>query len=154
MIRPENASTAAEAAELIDAVGRALSQMRSLRGARDALTASATVEHGRITVVVNASGSIIETYYADDINTLSYGQIARATVQAAQAAAAKVAAKQETLLAPAAEMRSRMPKPEDLFEGLAALRAQLPKHTPAPLTSPSQNTLDDCRSDSHRILDR
>ncbi|MEU2090956.1 YbaB/EbfC family DNA-binding protein [Nocardia beijingensis] len=154
MIRPENASAAADAADLIDAVGRALSQMRDLRGARDALTASATVKHGRITVVVNVSGSIIETYYAEDINTLSYGQIARATVQAAQTAAAKVAAEQETLLAPAAELRSRMPKPEDLFAGLAELRAQLPTHRPAPLTPPSENTLNDRRNDGHRILDR
>ncbi|MFE9789622.1 YbaB/EbfC family nucleoid-associated protein [Nocardia salmonicida] len=154
MIRPENANTAGDTADLIDAVGAALNQMKGLRGASDALTASATAEHGRITVVVNTSGSIIETRYADDINDLSYGQIARSTVQAAQSAAAKVAAKREALMAPVARMRSRMPKPEELFEGLAELRAQMPTHIPAPLTSPADRPPNERRTDGHRILDR
>ncbi|WP_328712593.1 YbaB/EbfC family DNA-binding protein [Nocardia salmonicida] len=145
---------ASDAVDLIDTVQQALGQMGGMHSARDALTASATAEHGRITVVVNASGSIIKTMYAEDIKDLSFGQIAKATVQAAQAAAAEVTAKKQALIAPLEGMRSRMPRAEDLFEGLAELRAQMPQHVPAPLTPPSERAGAERHSDGHRILDR
>jgi hypothetical protein len=108
MTRPENQRLAGEATELIGAVSGLLEQLTDMRSTQAALTASATVEHGRITVVVDATGAIIETVYAEGIDELSYGQIARATVQAAQAAAAAVARKHTALLAPIEGMRAGM----------------------------------------------
>lgn len=163
MIRPENQRAAADASDLMDSLQQAIGAMADARSTRDALTASESVEHGRITVVVNASGSIVRTEYAEGIDDLSYGQIARATVRAAHAAAAKVERKKQELLAPFTAMRAGMPKPEDMFEELAALRAQLPKPVRAPLTSPSERSegagpdYGDAvqrSSDGHRILDR
>ncbi|WP_040740418.1 hypothetical protein, partial [Nocardia tenerifensis] len=137
MIRPENQRAASEAADLIEAVTAALGTLGDMRAARDALTASATVEHGRITVVVNASGSIVRTEYAEGIEELGYGQIARATVQAAQAAAAEVERKKRELLGPLGAMRLGMPSAAELPAELAALRAQLPEQARAPLTQPA-----------------
>ncbi|WP_067844545.1 hypothetical protein [Nocardia lijiangensis] len=154
MIRPENRRAAGEAADLIDAVAGALGKLTEMRSARDALTASATVEHGRITVVVNASGSIVETLYADGIDELSYGQIARATVQAAQAAAAEVERKKKALLGPLEALRLGMPSAQELPEELATLRAQLPEPMRAPLTPPADRAGGKPRRAGNRILDR
>ncbi|MET7768248.1 YbaB/EbfC family nucleoid-associated protein [Nocardia sp. NPDC005366] len=154
---------AGEAAEVVDVLTNALGRMMEARAARDALTASASVERGRVTVVVNASGSVVRTVYSEDIADLGYAQIARATVRAAQAAAAEVARKRQELLAPLTELRDRLPKPEDMFGELAALRDQLPRPLPAPLTAPSERSgatgpeYGDAvprEGNSHRILDR
>ncbi|WP_330179068.1 hypothetical protein OHB26_21505 [Nocardia sp. NBC_01503] len=163
MIRPENRQAAADAADLVDTLRQTIGRMAQARGARDALTASATVEHGRITVVVNASGSIVRTEYSDGIEELSYGQIARATVRAAQTAAAEVQLKKQELLAPFAALRANMPRLEERFTELAELRAQLPTQVRAPLTPPSERTesVDPRYGDAvrphtggHRFLDR
>ncbi|MFI9504710.1 YbaB/EbfC family DNA-binding protein [Nocardia sp. NPDC052566] len=154
MIRPENQRAAGEAADLIDAVAGALDTLAEMRAGRDALTASATVEYGRITVVVNASGSIVRTVYAEGIDELGYGQIARATVQAAQAAAAEVERKKKELLGPLAAMRFGMPAAQDLPEELAALRAQLPEPTRASLEPPAERAAGKPRGGSNRIMDR
>ncbi|MFC9437136.1 YbaB/EbfC family nucleoid-associated protein [Nocardia sp. NPDC057030] len=153
MIRPENRRAAGDAADLIEAVVGALGRLGEIRTARDALTASATVEHGRITVTVNASGSILRTEYAEGIDELSYGQIARATVQAAQQAAAKVQRQKTELMAPLTALRSGL-RPEDLSEELADLRKQLPEPARAPLTPPSERDAGTPHSADHRILDR
>ncbi|MRH89363.1 hypothetical protein GFY24_18235 [Nocardia sp. SYP-A9097] len=163
MIRPENQRAASDATDLVDSLRQALGGLAAARGARDALTASASVEHGRITVVVNASGSIVRTEYADGIEDLSYGQIARATLRAAQAAAAEADRKKRELAAPFTSMRAELPLPEEMFEELAALRAQLPTAVPAPLTPPSERSesvgpeygdVVERRGDGHRFLDR
>ncbi|CAM4525348.1 hypothetical protein NONI108955_43165 [Nocardia ninae] len=154
MIRPENQHTASDAIDFIDSVVGALGKMTDIRSASAALTASATVEHGRITVVVNASGSIMETVYAEGIDELSYGQIARATVQAAQKAAAEVERKKKELLGSLSGMRMGLPSMMELPEELVALRAQLPEPTRAPLTPPAERDAGGSRGKSNRILDR
>lgn len=154
MIRPENQRVADEAADLLDSVVGVLGKLTEMRAASDALTASATVEYGRITVVVNASGSIVRTEYAEGIDELSYGQIARATVQAAQAAAAEVERKKKELLDPLMAMRARLPMVGELPEELAALRAQMPEQARAPLTPPAKRAAGRSRGDRSRILDR
>ncbi|QBS43437.1 YbaB/EbfC family DNA-binding protein [Nocardia sp. CS682] len=154
MIRPENQRAASDAIDFMDAVVGALGKMTDIRSASAALTASATVEYGRITVVVNASGSIMETVYAEGIDELSYGQIARATVQAAQTAAAEVERKKKELMGPLAAMRMGLPSMMELPEELLALRAQLPEPTRAPLTPPAKRDAGESRGKSNRILDR
>lgn len=152
MIRPENNRAAAETADLFDSVTETLGRMAGIRGAVAALTATASAEHGRITVTVNASGSIIETVYADELRGVSFGQIARATVKAAQAAAAEVETEKARLLAPLTTRANSLPQITDLFPDLAAFRAQMPQPLRAPLTAPSTNA--EQPDDRHRILDR
>lgn len=142
MIRPENRAKANQAAELIDTVLGAMGQLGELRAAGAALTASATVEHGRITVTVDATGSIVHTSYHAGIEELSYGQIARATVRAAQQAARKVKSKQAGLFAPMAAL-AVLPEAGELPPELAELRAQMPQPISAPLTRPARRTADD-----------
>lgn len=152
MMKPENRRLAEEASELVDAFGQTFGQFADLSRIQTELTASATAERGRITVTVNASGSIIATKFAAAVDDLSYSQIARATLQAAQRAAAKVERKKEELRAPVAEKRSGLPRLEDMFAELAELRKQMPTAQRAPLTPPAER--DDRPAPGHRILDR
>lgn len=136
-----------DAAQFLEAVSGVIAQANAARRQRDALTGSASVERGRITVVVNASGSIIETVFADDIGDLTYGRIARATLQAAQQAAAEVKRKTDELLAPIVTARAAMPQLSDLIEGMPPLPEKYAAPPPAvPLTSP-----EDRQSDSAAI---
>src|SRR6266568_2564872 len=96
--------------QFLDNVRAAIAQSTDARARRDALTGSASVERERITVVVNASGSIVETLFSEDVDDLTYSQIARATLQAAQLAAAEVKQKTEELFAPIRAARARMPQ--------------------------------------------
>lgn len=154
MIRPENRGAASMAADLIDAVTGAIGRLDEMRSASAALTASATVEHGRITVVVDASGSIVRTIYAEGADQLGYGQLARATVQAAQAAAAEVERKKKELLSSLAGLGPGLPMAADLPAELAALRAQVPDPKRAPLTAPAERASGGERAARDRILDR
>ncbi len=84
-----------EMSEMLAGAQTVVGALADARKQRESLTASVSVERGRITVVVDATGAIIETRFSDEVGDLSYSAIARATVQAAQQAAAEVAAKSE-----------------------------------------------------------
>ncbi|MFI6999113.1 YbaB/EbfC family nucleoid-associated protein [Nocardia sp. NPDC050175] len=152
MINPENRRLAEDASGLLDAFGQTFGHLAELARSRAELTASASAERGRITVTVNASGSIIATKFAGAVDDLSYSQIARATLQAAQRAAAKITRKEAELRAPLIERQSAMPRLEDMFSELAELRKKMPKAVPAPLTPPSERN--ERPATGHRILDR
>ncbi|WP_216897429.1 hypothetical protein [Nocardia alni] len=127
-----------DAAEFLDSIQSAIAQAGDTRRRRDALTGSASVERGRITVVVNASGSIIATTFSENVDDLTYSQIARGTLQAAQQAAAHVRSKTEELLAPMLAARAKMPNLSDLIRGVPVL-PELPTVPPAaPLTPPGE----------------
>lgn len=115
-----------------------MAQANDARRQRDALTASVSVERGRITVVVNASGSIVQTRFSEDVDDLGYSQIARATLQAAQQAAAEVKRKSEELLAPLRAARAALPQLPDLIEGAPRLRDEITEPPVAPLTPPGE----------------
>lgn len=131
-----------ETTQFLDAFRGVMTQADETRRMRDALTGSASVERGRITVVVNASGSITETTFAEDVGDLTYGQIARATLQAAQQAAAEVKRKTDELLAPMLAARAQMPQLVDLIQGMPSLRAEMTEPPAAPLTPPSERQSD------------
>ncbi|MBU3066503.1 YbaB/EbfC family nucleoid-associated protein [Nocardia sp. NEAU-G5] len=141
MSRP-NDRLITEVTGLLDSFQAAMAQLGDARRQRDALTAEASVERGRITVVVNASGSIVRTVFGEDIGDLSYGQIARATVQAAQQAAAEVRRKAEALFAPVQAARAQLPQLPDLFADLPRLQDEMTPPPRAPLTPPGERTPD------------
>lgn len=124
--------------QFLDSFQSAMAQASDARRQRDALTASASVERGRITVVVNASGSIVQTLFSEDVDDLTYSQIARATVEAAQQAAAEVKRKSDALLAPLQAARARLPQLPDLFDGAPRLRDEITAPPTAPLTPPGE----------------
>ncbi|MFI5779346.1 YbaB/EbfC family DNA-binding protein [Nocardia sp. NPDC051570] len=140
MARP-NDRFIADVAQLLDSFSAAMAQVSDMRRQRDALTGEASVERGRITVVVNASGSIERTIFAEDIDDLSYAQIARATLQAAQQAAAEVKHKAEALAGTLQQTRARMPQLPDLIDGMPQLHADIAPPPPAPLTPPGERAI-------------
>ncbi|MCX4093069.1 YbaB/EbfC family nucleoid-associated protein [Nocardia sp. alder85J] len=144
MSRP-NERLVSDFAQFLDSFHDVMAQLIDARQQRDALTASASVERGRITVEVNASGSVVRTIFTEDVDDLSYGQIARATVQAAQQAAAEVRRKAEELLAPLHAARARLPKIGDFIEGVPTLEDRIAAPPPAPLTPPSEREQDTAR---------
>lgn len=143
MIRPENQRLAEQTNQLIDTLQQALGKFGDIRSAQQAMTASASAEHGRITVTVNMSGSIVRTEFSDEVDELGHGAIARGILQAAQQAAAEALRKREELTAPLRALRAGMPRVEEgMRQGamarIAGLRDELPRPVRAPLTPPSE----------------
>ncbi|MGW6724409.1 YbaB/EbfC family nucleoid-associated protein [Nocardia sp. NPDC055029] len=92
---------------------------------RAQLTASATVRK-RVTVTVNADGTVIETKFSTDIGDLGYSEIAKAVTEAAQQAAAEVARRSQELLEPMRDQRARLPKLSELIAGMPDLQSEMP----------------------------
>lgn len=141
MIQPENQKLAEATSEMIDNIQEAIGRIADTRRLQQAMTVTASAEHGRITVTVDATGSITRTVFSDDVSDLPYGAIARGIVAAAQHAAAESRRRREELMAPLKALRARMPTVEEHLPGmtvLAGLRAEMPQPVPAPLTPPSE----------------
>jgi DNA-binding protein YbaB len=102
------------------------------------LTASASVEHGRVTVTVNADGVLIDARFAADIDDLSYDRIAVAVVAASREAATEVARRSKELMDPLIERRKQLPNVEDLIGGLGDVRSMMPVKPPVSMASPAQ----------------
>ncbi|MFB8002137.1 YbaB/EbfC family nucleoid-associated protein [Nocardia sp. NPDC056000] len=121
-------------------------QMRTitqLQRERAALTASASVRQKRVTVTVNAEGTVIETKFNSEIADLDYPEIAKAITEAAQQAAAEVAQRGRDILAPVSQNRNRLPKLSDLVPGMPDLSRELripepPVVSTAPPKSPER----------------
>lgn len=122
-----------EVAQLLDDVHHLITGFADARRRHQALTASASVERERITVVADASGAVAEVIYAEDIDDLGYSQIARGTVQAAQQAAHEVKRKADEILAPLRTMQARLPTLADLVDGMPR-QDEIPPPPPALLT--------------------
>ncbi|WP_162958611.1 YbaB/EbfC family nucleoid-associated protein [Nocardia yunnanensis] len=91
----------------------------------------------RVTVVVNADGTVIETKFDEDLEGFSLPELSKAVTEAAQAAATELARKSSELTAPFQERRGRMPKMSDLIEGLPDLTKRIPEAIPASTAPPN-----------------
>lgn len=125
-----------EAAAAYESLQRQLALVAEAQRQRVKLIASASVRDGRVTATVNADGLLIETVFADDIDELSYAEIAVAVTEATQQAASEVARKNEELVAPLREERGRRPKLSELMPGLADVEAMMPVEPPVPTAAP------------------
>ncbi|WP_067695729.1 YbaB/EbfC family nucleoid-associated protein [Nocardia jejuensis] len=133
-------------ADLNDILEGFADQMRTiteLQRERAALTATATVRQKRVTVTVNAEGTVIETKFGSGIEDLDYAEIAKAVTEAAQQASAEVAARGREVLAPVSQNRDRLPKLSDLVPGMPDLSRELrapepPVVSTAPPKSPER----------------
>lgn len=126
----------AEMAAVLDEVQQQFRAIAQVQQQRAELTASATVRK-RITVTVNADGTIIETKFGSGIEELSYGEIAKAVTEAAQKATAEVTRKAQELMTPLHDRRARLPKLSDLIEGMPDLSAEMPKAPKVSLAPPN-----------------
>jgi hypothetical protein len=127
---------AEEAAAAYESLQRQMAQIAEAQRQRVKLTASASVRDGRVTATVNADGLLIETVFADDIDELSYAEIATAVTEATQLAAAETARKSAELVAELRGERERRPKLSELFPGLADVEAMMPVEPPVPTAVP------------------
>ncbi|MQY23130.1 YbaB/EbfC family nucleoid-associated protein [Nocardia macrotermitis] len=108
---------------------------------RTQLTATGTSRGKRVTVTVNADGTVIETKFNGSISDLTNAELARAVTTAAQEAAAELARKSRELMAPLQEMRGRFPKVHEIVEGMPDLTSQrpvVPEVSLAPPNSPER----------------
>ncbi|GAB2562200.1 YbaB/EbfC family nucleoid-associated protein [Nocardia heshunensis] len=132
----------AELADILEGFGEQMRLITKLQHERAALTASATVRK-RVTVTVNADGTVIETKFSSDIEDLDYAEIARAVTEAAQQAAAEVARRSRDVMAPVSQNRKRLPTLADLVPGMPDLSRELavpdaPVVSTAPPKSPER----------------
>ncbi|WP_245721951.1 YbaB/EbfC family nucleoid-associated protein [Nocardia crassostreae] len=84
-----NERAKADLNDILDGFAQQMRTITQLQKDRAVLTATATVRK-RVTVTVNAEGTVIETRFASDIEDLDYEEIAKAVTEAAQQAAAEV----------------------------------------------------------------
>ncbi|WP_327143720.1 YbaB/EbfC family nucleoid-associated protein [Nocardia sp. NBC_01327] len=115
----------ANLADILEGFADQMQTITKLQRERAALTASATVRGKRVTVTVNADGTLIEVKFGSGIEDLEYPEIAKAVVEAAQQASAEVAQRGREVMAPVSKNRDRLPKLTDLIPGMPDLSREL-----------------------------
>lgn len=123
--------------ELVALIGETKDQLRAIveiQRARADLVGTGSALRNRVTVTVNADGTVIETKFGAGIEDLSYSEIARAVTEAAQKAAKDLADRHRTLVEPLESRRARMPKLADLIEDMPDLN--LPEASKPSLAPP------------------
>ncbi|WP_067819135.1 YbaB/EbfC family nucleoid-associated protein [Nocardia inohanensis] len=138
-----NERAKADLSAILDDFRDQMSTITKLQRERAALTASATVRGKRVTVTVNADGTVIETRFGSGIEDLDYHEIAKAVTEAAQQASAEVARRSQELMEPVSRNRNRLPKLTDLVPGMPDLSRELvapelPVVSTAPPNSPER----------------
>ena len=128
--------------ELAGILGEAKQQLRviaRIQRDRAELTGTASVRKNRVTVSVNADGTVVETKFGAGIEDLSYPEIARAVTEAAQQAAEELADKHRELTAPLQQRRAKLPTLTDLIEDMPDVRLPTaPEPSLAPPDSPER----------------
>jgi hypothetical protein len=138
-----NEHAKAELAAILNGVQDQLRTIADIHTARAELLSTASVLNNRVTITLNADGTVVETKFGAGIEDLSYAEIARAVTDAAQRAAADLARRNKELMAPLQEKRARMPKLSDMIEGLSELKLpQAPEPSLAPPGSPERRVPD------------
>ncbi|MGO4643913.1 YbaB/EbfC family nucleoid-associated protein [Nocardia sp. 2YAB30] len=105
-----------------------------LQQQRARLTGTASVRDKKVTVTVNANGVVIATVFADDVDELSYREIAAAVTEAAQKASEEVACRAAELAQPLLAERADRPKLSEVLEGVPEFR--MPAEPEVPTAAP------------------
>ncbi|WP_328396370.1 YbaB/EbfC family nucleoid-associated protein [Nocardia sp. NBC_00416] len=126
-----NERTKSEFAELLESAQEQVRVISRIQQQRAELTASAQARGKKVTVTVNADNTVIDVEFTDSIAELSYAEIARAVIEAAQKASAEITRKTSELMTPIETQRARMPKLTDLLEQLSIDATGL--HIPQPV---------------------
>lgn len=126
----------AEVAAALDAFKQQMELITRIQQQRTLLTATASVRRGRVTVTVNADGTVIETKFSDSIDDLNYGEIAAAITAAAQQAAAEITRKTKELMTPLEDSRRRLPDLSEFVEGMPDMSELVSAPPQVPITPP------------------
>ncbi|WP_040794552.1 YbaB/EbfC family nucleoid-associated protein [Nocardia higoensis] len=122
-----------ELAAILDETREQLRMIAGIQRARAALIGTGSSRRHRVTVSVNADGTVIETKFGHGIEDLSHAEIAKAVTEAAQQAARHLAEQHAALMDPVRERRARLPKLTDLIEDMPDFDLpEAPKPTPTP----------------------
>ncbi|OQS17444.1 hypothetical protein B0T36_01160 [Nocardia donostiensis] len=131
--------------DLFDSVQAGMKSIEAMQQKWALLTATGTAARKRVTVSVNAEGTVIETAFSDDVGDLSFDELAKAVTQAAQAAMVELRRKTADLMAPVQEHDARVPKLSELAPGapdLIDLVPEPPRVSLAPPGSPERRAAD------------
>ncbi|GAB4583174.1 YbaB/EbfC family nucleoid-associated protein [Nocardia sp. IFM 10818] len=134
-----NERAKADLNDILDGFAQQMRTITKLQQDRAALTATATVRK-RVTVTVNAEGTVIETKFSSDIEDLDYEEIAKAITEAAQQAAAEVARRAQEIMAPVSQGVRRLPKLADLIPGMPDLSKELTVPAPPVVSTAPPNS--------------
>ncbi|WP_406270357.1 YbaB/EbfC family nucleoid-associated protein [Nocardia sp. NBC_00881] len=133
--------SAARLTDLVDSVQAGMKSIENMQRQWMLLTATGSAANKRVTVSINAEGTVIETHFADDIGDLSYAEIAKAVTEAAQNATTEMQRKTAGLTASLQEQSSQVPKLSELAPGaldILDLVPAAPRVSLAPLGSPER----------------
>lgn len=116
-------TTRAGLADLVESVRTAVAAVQQGQREQAQLTATGYAAGKRVSVVVDAQGVVQRTRFADDVDELSYAELAEAVTRAAQDAAAQVQRKTREIVARVGAENERLPKLSDIVPGLPDLQA-------------------------------
>ncbi|GAB3207275.1 YbaB/EbfC family nucleoid-associated protein [Nocardia tengchongensis] len=150
-----NERAKADFTDILDDFRDQMRTITQLQQQRAAVTASASVRGKRVTVTVNADGTVIETKFASNIDDLDYPEIAKAVTEAAQQASAEVARRSREIMAPVSQNRNRLPRLTELVPGMPDLTEALripepPVVSTAPPKAPERRAAEPDSDDSRR----
>lgn len=127
----------AHMAEVMSAFDDQMAMIADMQKQRTRLIASGTARGKRVTVTVNAEGTVIETKFSANVADLTYSELAHAMTEAAQQAAAEIARKRNELMRPLLEQRARLPKMHEIVEGMPDLTPRIPQAPAVSLAPPN-----------------
>uniref|UniRef100_UPI002457DA43 YbaB/EbfC family nucleoid-associated protein n=1 Tax=Nocardia carnea TaxID=37328 RepID=UPI002457DA43 len=130
-----NEQAKADFAAIMGGVREQMRTIARIQQQRAEITATGTARGKKIRVTVNADNAVIDVKFADDIDELSYSEIAKAIVEAAQSACKEIAEKTSDLMAPLEMQKARMPKLSELVEGMEEM--EIPGVVPASTARPT-----------------
>ncbi|GAB0104456.1 hypothetical protein JMUB6875_34300 [Nocardia sp. JMUB6875] len=121
-----NEGAKAQLAELIELVQGSFESVARAQQERARLTATAKAGGRRVTITVNADGVVIKTEFSDDIDDLTYSEIAAAVTEATQEAAAQVQQKSQEILSTLQTEQARIPSLSEMFSEMPDIQAMMP----------------------------
>lgn len=130
-----NEQAKADFAAIMSGVQEQMRTIARIQQQRAELTATGTARGKKVRVTVNADNTVIDVKFGDDIEELSYSEIAKAVVEATQRACREIAEKTSDLMAPLETQKARMPKLSELVEGMEEL--EIPGMVPAATARPA-----------------
>lgn len=126
----------AQLADLVDLVKDSLAMAARAQEERARLTATGQAGGRRVTVTVNADCIVIKTEFSDDIDELTYAEIAAAVTAATQEAATEVQRKAADLMKQVEQQQARIPAMSEFFPDMPDIEAMIPKPPKASTAPP------------------
>ncbi|AYF76582.1 YbaB/EbfC family DNA-binding protein [Nocardia yunnanensis] len=121
-----NEAAKAQLADLVELVQGSFVSVARAQQDRARLTATAQAGGRRVTITVNADGVVIKTEFSDDIDDLSYSEIAAAVTEATQEAATQVQQKSQEILAALQSEQAKIPALSEVFPLMPDINAMMP----------------------------